>query len=36
MDAIAGHFEIDWSKEDLERMTRTIVKKYNAEILAST
>ena len=32
MDAIAGRLEIDWSKEDLERVTRTIVKKYNAEI----
>ncbi len=32
MDAIAGRFEIDWSKEDLERVTRTILKKYNAEI----
>ena len=32
MEAIAGPFEIDWSKEDLERITRTIVKKYNAEI----
>jgi 2-methylcitrate dehydratase len=32
MDAIAGRFEIDWSKEDLERVTHTIVKKYNAEI----
>ncbi len=32
MDAIAGKFEIDWSKENLERVTRTIVKKYNAEI----
>ncbi len=32
MDSIAGHFEIDWSKEDLERVRRTIVKKYNAEI----
>ncbi len=32
MDAIAGHFEIDWSKENLERVTRTIVKKYNAEV----
>jgi 2-methylcitrate dehydratase len=31
-DAIAGPFEIDWSREDLERVTRTIVKKYNAEI----
>ncbi len=32
MDAIAGRFEIDWSHEDLERVTRTIVKKYNAEV----
>lgn len=32
MESIAGRFEIDWSKEDLERVTRTIVKKYNAEI----
>jgi len=32
MDAIAGRFEIDWNREDLERVTRTIVKKYNAEI----
>lgn len=32
MDAIAGKFSIDWAKEDLERVTRTIVKKYNAEI----
>ncbi len=32
MEAISGKFEIDWSKEDLERVTRTIIKKYNAEI----
>ncbi len=32
MEAIAGRFELDWSKEDLERVTRTIVKRYNAEI----
>jgi 2-methylcitrate dehydratase len=32
MDAIAGPFEMDWSREDLERVTRTILKKYNAEI----
>ncbi len=32
MDAIAGHFEIDWGKEDLEAVRRTIVKRYNAEI----
>ncbi|MDQ3987301.1 MAG: MmgE/PrpD family protein [Actinomycetota bacterium] len=32
MDAIAGEFQIDWSKENLEMVTRTIVKKFNAEI----
>ncbi len=32
MDAISGPFELDWSKEDLERITKTIVKRYNAEI----
>lgn len=32
MDAIAGHFEIDWSKENLEAVNRTIVKRYNAEV----
>lgn len=32
MDAIAGEFSIDWSREDLERVTDTIIKKYNAEI----
>ncbi len=32
MDAISGPFEIDWSKEDLEMVRRTIIKKYNAEI----
>jgi 2-methylcitrate dehydratase len=32
MDTISGRFEIDWAREDLERVTRTIVKKYNAEI----
>lgn len=32
MESIAGHFEIDWSEESLERVTRTILKKYNAEI----
>jgi 2-methylcitrate dehydratase len=31
-DAIAGDFEIDWSEENLEEVTRTIIKKYNAEI----
>jgi 2-methylcitrate dehydratase len=32
MDAIAGKFKIDWLKEDLERVTKTSVKRYNAEI----
>src|SRR5919198_3877154 len=32
MESIAGHFQIDWSKENLERVQRTIIKKYNAEI----
>jgi 2-methylcitrate dehydratase len=32
MDSIVGHFSIDWSKEDLERVNQTIIKKYNAEI----
>ena len=32
MDAISGEFEIDWSQEDLESVTRTILKKFNAEI----
>lgn len=32
MESIAGRFEIDWQTEDLERVTRTIIKKYNAEI----
>jgi len=32
MDSIAGEFSIDWQNEDLERVTNTIIKKYNAEI----
>jgi 2-methylcitrate dehydratase len=32
MDAIAGEFSIDWNDEDLERITQTFLKKYNAEI----
>ena len=30
--SIAGDFTIDWDAEDLERVTDTIIKKYNAEI----
>jgi 2-methylcitrate dehydratase len=29
---ISGDFEIDWLRENLERVNRTILKKYNAEI----
>jgi 2-methylcitrate dehydratase len=32
MDAIAGKFKINWMEEDLERVTLTILKKFNAEI----
>jgi 2-methylcitrate dehydratase len=32
IESIAGQFEIDWAREDLERVTRTIIKKFNAEI----
>ena len=30
--ALAGDFELDWSAEDLEKVTDTIIKKHNAEI----
>jgi len=36
MDAIAGIFEIDWSREDLERVRHTALKRYNAEIHSQT
>ncbi len=29
---LAGEFKIDWAQEDLDRISRTIIKKYNAEI----
>jgi 2-methylcitrate dehydratase len=32
IDAIAGQFDLDWQGEDLEAVTRTILKKFNAEI----
>ncbi|MBI5587027.1 MAG: MmgE/PrpD family protein [Deltaproteobacteria bacterium] len=32
MESISGKFVIDWSNENLERVTWTILKKYNAEI----
>ena len=31
MDTISGHFSLDWSREGLDRVLRTEVKKYNAE-----
>jgi 2-methylcitrate dehydratase len=32
MESVAGRFEIDWDKENLEIVNRTILKKYDAEI----
>jgi 2-methylcitrate dehydratase len=32
MDAIAGHFFIDWENEPLDAVLHTILKRYNAEI----
>jgi 2-methylcitrate dehydratase len=32
MDSIAGPFVVDWLTEDLERVRRTFLKRYNAEI----
>lgn len=32
METISGPFQIDWSKETLERVTRTSLKRYDAEI----
>lgn len=31
-ESISGNFDIDWSQEDLESVTKTIVKKFNAEV----
>ncbi len=36
MDAITGRFELDWSREDLEIVRNTNIKKYNAEFHAQT
>lgn len=36
MHTIAGCFEIDWEKEDLEAVTRTSIKKYNGTIDAQS
>lgn len=35
-EAIAGPFELDWRREDLEAVRRTIVKRHNAEIHAQS
>ena len=32
MDAISGVFDIDWLREDLERVKHTILRRYNAEV----
>jgi len=32
MDAISGPFEIDWEREGLDRVMKTILKRHNAEI----
>jgi 2-methylcitrate dehydratase len=31
-ESVSGPFAIDWAHEDLERVRRTVVKKYNAEV----
>ena len=36
MDAIAGCFRIDWSRENLERVTGAVLKKYDAESHSQT
>lgn len=36
MDSVAGRFTLDWAGEDHERVRRTIVKRYNAEIHAQS
>ena len=32
IEAISGPFSINWAKEDLEKITETVVKRFNAEI----
>ena len=36
MQSVAGAFAIDWSREGLDRVGRTIIKRYNAEIHSQT
>jgi 2-methylcitrate dehydratase len=35
-EAISGKFQIDWASEDLERVTRTVLRRHNAEIHAQS
>jgi 2-methylcitrate dehydratase len=36
MDAISGVFDIDWLREDLDRVKRTMIKRYDADIHSQT
>ena len=36
IDAITGLFQINWAAETLDRVTRTVLKRYNAEIHSQT
>jgi 2-methylcitrate dehydratase len=36
MDAIAGRFKIDWAHEGMDRVQKTLLKKYNAETHSQT
>ncbi len=36
METISGRFTTDWSREDLERVNLTILKRYNAEVHSQT
>ena len=36
MDAVSGPFAIDWRREDLERIRRTSLKRFNAEVHAQS
>jgi 2-methylcitrate dehydratase len=36
IDVIAGPFEVDWEHEDLERVRRSFLKRYDAEIHAQS
>ncbi len=36
IDVISGPFQVNWAAEDLNRVTRTVLKKYNAEVHSQT